>query len=105
MTHLTAFVVSLALGAGAVAAQPSDTPAPVAAVAKIYQDFAGDAVIDTADLAPLDLFGRPKTAMARYLDDSLIALVLADRACSEKSGGVCNLDFAPIWDAQDMVGA
>jgi len=92
-------------GASTIAgAQPSDTPGPVAAVAKVYQDFAADAVIDTADLAPPELFSRSKVVMAKYLDDSLIALVLADRACSEKSGGVCNLDFAPIWDAQDMVG-
>jgi len=89
-----------------VAAISIQAPAPgaAAAVAKIYQDFAAEAVIDTQDYTILDLFSRPKAALARYLDDELVALVMADRACSEKKQEVCNLDFAPIWDSQDMVG-
>ena len=85
----------------AVQAQPASA---AAAVAKLYQDFAAEAVIDTQDYTMLDLFSRPKAALARYLDDELVALVMADRACSEKKQEVCNLDFAPIWDSQDMVG-
>src|SRR5215831_2133119 len=87
------------------AAQPAAAPGPVATVTRLYQEFAAEAVIDSPELSIEDLFGRSKAAMARYLDDSLIALVLADRACSEKKQEVCNLDFAPIWDSQDMVGA
>jgi hypothetical protein len=98
-------VVAVLASAAALSAQSSDTPAPVAAVAKIYQDFAADAVIDSVDLAPPELFSRPKAVMAKYLDDSLTALALADRACSQKKQEVCALDFAPIWDAQDMLGA
>src|SRR3954469_4687911 len=82
----------------------SPVPDAVAAVARLYQDFAAEAVIDSPELSIEDLFGRPKVALARYLDDSLVALVLADRACSRRTQGVCNLDFAPIWDAQDPVG-
>jgi hypothetical protein len=93
------------VSATAAAAQPSAAPNAVAVVAKVYQDFAAEAVIDSPDLSTLDLFSRSKASMARYLDDGLIALVLADRACSARSGDVCRLDFAPIWDAQDMVGA
>jgi len=102
MTRAIAIGLSLlALASSAAAQAPSG---PVAAVAKLYQDFAGDAVIDTPELAPLDLFGRPKATLARYLDDELVALVLADRECSQRKNEVCNLDFAPIWDSQDMVG-
>jgi hypothetical protein len=91
--------------ASAASAQPAPaSPAAVTAVAKIYQDFAAEAVIDSADLSIVGLFSRSKTAMARYLDDSLVTLVMADRACSERTQDVCNLDFDPIWDAQDMVG-
>jgi len=86
-------------------AQPASTPGPLASVAKLYQEFAAEAVIDSPELVPLDLFGRPKAAMARYLDDSLVSLVLADRACAERTGEICHLDFSPIWDAQDAVGA
>jgi len=74
-------------------------------VARLYQDFAAEAVIDSPELSIEDLFGRPRAALARYLDDGLVALVLADRACSRRTGSVCQLDFAPIWDSQDPVGS
>lgn len=90
--------------ASIAAAQPATVPTAASAVAKLYQDFAAEAVIDTQDYTILDLFSRPKASLARYLDEGLVALVMADRACSEKKQEVCNLDFAPIWDSQDMVG-
>lgn len=74
------------------------------AVAKLYQTFAAEAVIDTQDYSIEGLFGRPKTTLARYLDDRLVVLVLADRACSARTHEVCNLDFSPMWDSQDPVG-
>jgi hypothetical protein len=97
-------VVVLALALTSTAgAQPATTA--LAAVARIYQDFAAEAVIDTPELTIVDLFGRPTSALARYLDDDLVALVLADRECARRTQGVCALDFAPIWDAQDPIGA
>lgn len=104
MTRALALAACVVTLGARLAAQPAQTPGAVAAVAKIYQDFAAEAVIDTPDLSIEDLFGRPKLALARYLDDELVALVLADRACSQKKQEICNLDFAPIWDSQDMVG-
>lgn len=96
------------LAATRLAATPAAAQPPggaLKAVAKLYQDFAAEAVMDTAELSIPDLFGGPKVTMARYLDDQLIALVMADRECSRRTQEVCNLDFAPIWDSQDMVGA
>src|SRR5262245_18989407 len=92
-------IVVLALAVTSMAAAQSASGA-VAAVAKLYQDFAAEAVIDTSELTIEDLFGRPKAALARYLDEELVALVLADRECARRTQGVCRLDFAPIWDAQ-----
>jgi len=94
----------------ALALLPSpQTPAAAATaaravVARLYQEFAAEAVIDTPELSIADLFGRPRAALARYLDEPLVALVMADRACSQRTQEVCNLDFAPIWDSQDPVG-
>ena len=102
MMTIGACVLAMTTTAGA---QPPRAPTAVAAVAKIYQDFAAEAVIDTPDLSILDLFSRPKATLARYLDDALVALVVADGECSKRKQEVCNLDFAPIWDSQDMVGA
>jgi hypothetical protein len=84
---------------------PVTAPGPLAVVTKLYQEYAAQAVIDSPEFSMEDLFGRPRAAMARYLDDPLIALVLADRACSARKQEVCNLDFMPIWDAQDAAGA
>ena len=99
---MTPAIVACMLAVSSAAAQPPS--GAMAAVVKLYQDFAAEAVMDTAELSILDLFSRPKAAMARYLDDELVALVLADRECSQRKNEVCNLDFAPIWDSQDMVG-
>jgi hypothetical protein len=102
MNVATAAMVALAFTSSS---QTPAAPDARGAVAKVYQDFASEAVMDSPELSVADLFGRPKAAMARYLDDSLVALVMADRACSQRTQEVCNLDFAPIWDAQDPVGA
>jgi hypothetical protein len=103
MTNATVAIIG-ALLASTPAASPQTTPGAVAAIARLYQDYAAEAVIDSPDLSIADLFGRPKTTLARYLDEELVALVMADRACSARTQGVCNLDFAPIWDSQDPVG-
>jgi hypothetical protein len=98
---------ALAIGAWMLAAAPATAQPPggaLKAVAKLYQDFAAEAVMETAELSIPDLFGGTQTTMARYLDDRLVALVMADRACSRRTQEVCNLDFSPIWDSQDMVG-
>ncbi len=99
---------SLLLAAATASGQVPATvtaPGPLAVVTKLYQEYAAQAVIDSPEFSMEDLFGRPRAAMARYLDDPLIALVLADRACSARKQEVCNLDFMPIWDAQDAAGA
>ena len=101
MRVMTTLVCLCALATTALAQASSGA---VSAVAKLYQDFASEAVFDSPEFATLDLFPRPKATLARYLDDDLVALVMADRACSERKQEVCNLDFAPIWDAQDVAG-
>jgi hypothetical protein len=95
-----AIVLSLAIGADAQRQAPSG---PLGTVVKLYQDFAAEAVIDNPDLS-LDLFAQPRAVLSKYLDDSLVALVLKDRECRQRTQEVCNLDFAPLWDSQDPVG-
>jgi len=104
MMRAIATLVSVFVVTSTAAAQPALTGSAASAVAKLYQDFAAEAVIESQDFTILDLFSRPKASLARYLDDALVALVLADRECSTRKQEVCNLDFAPIWDSQDMVG-
>jgi hypothetical protein len=101
---MTTMIMLCAFGLSTPAQPATPGATAVSAVAKLYQDFAAEAVIDSPELSIEDLFGRPKATLSRYLDDALVSLVLADRACSRRTQEVCSLDFSPIWDAQDAVG-
>ena len=78
---------------------------PVSAVVKLYRDYAWEAVIDEPMAPNLELMGQPRRVLARYFDDSLTTLILADRACAARVHGECRLDFLPIWDGQDPSGS
>ena len=43
-----------------------------------------------------------KRALSKYFDKELTALFLKDAECEKQQEGVCNLDFDPIYDAQDF---
>jgi hypothetical protein len=40
--------------------------------------------------------------LSKYFDNELTALFLKDAECQKREQGVCNLDFDPIYDAQDF---
>jgi hypothetical protein len=42
-----------------------------------------------------------KAILSRYFDANLTGLFFKDEKCKEASGGICNLDFDPVLDAQD----
>ena len=46
-------------------------------------------------------FGDKRT-LSKYFDRELTALFLKDAKCEKQQEGVCNLDFDPIYDAQDF---
>lgn len=43
-----------------------------------------------------------KEKLSKYFDSTLTALFLRDEECKNKTQGICNLDFEPIIDAQDL---
>lgn len=76
---------------------PPKANSPEGIVSKVYKDYAWEAVMaDGGD----GLMQQPPQILKQYFDEKLTSLILRDRACSEK-GGVCRLDFAPIWASQD----
>jgi hypothetical protein len=85
-------------------AQASSPSGAVAAVAKLYRDFAGGAVIHDRQLSGDNLINQPRSVLTRYVNDSLATLILKDRACVAREGAICNLDFDPVCDSQDPVG-
>jgi hypothetical protein len=48
-----------------------------------------------------DWFGDKQT-LSKYFDKELTALFIKDADCARREQGVCNLDFDPIYDAQDF---
>lgn len=72
----------------------------VAVVAGMYRDFAWEVIIGEPISVPY-FIDQPASVLGKYLDRELVRLILADRACAEKSGEICNLDFAPMWASQD----
>ena len=48
-----------------------------------------------------DWFGDKRT-LSKYFDKELTALFIKDDECAKREHGVCNLDFDPIYDAQDF---
>jgi hypothetical protein len=48
-----------------------------------------------------DWFGDKRT-LSKYFDKELTALFINDDECVKREQGICNLDFDPIYDAQDF---
>ena len=80
-------------------------PATVALVASLYRSYAWEAVIDEPGDSAVSLFQQTASELARYFDPTLTSLILKDRECAVRVRGMCRLDFEPIWDSQDPIGA
>ena len=91
---------ALAIGwAGTALAATADNEAVV--VAKLYKDFAWQAVASQADLFGDDLSHQNKATLEKYFAPALADLLVKDAACQVKFQGVCNLDFDLLFDSQD----
>jgi hypothetical protein len=99
LTRLVFVCMFLMLGSVAYAASSGDRPEDT--VARMYKDFAWEAVIDEPRWDGEQLIEQPEPILRRYFDDRLTALILRDRACVAKSHEICRLNFDPIWASQD----
>ena len=43
-----------------------------------------------------------KRTLSKYFDKELTSLFMKDDECKKREQGICNLDFDPIYDAQDF---
>lgn len=91
---------ALAIGWGGTAfAAKTDNEAAV--VAKLYKDFAWQAMASQADLFGDDLPHQSKATLEKYFAPVLVDLLIKDATCQTKYQGICNLDFDPLFDSQD----
>ena len=73
----------------------------VRVVASLYRDFAWE-VLSVGPLGGEPGFiDQPRSVLERYLAPSLVAAIIKDRACVERTGEVCELNFMPLWNSQD----
>ena len=98
-------VVAVLAIAGNVAAQNVKTSSALDVVARLYRDFAWEAVVETPNWQGHELLDQPRAVLARYFDNELVRLWLADRACEARTHEICKIDFMPIWDSQDPSGS
>jgi len=79
-------------------------PTPqVAAVSKLYEAFAYEAVVDY----PVGrvFIDQTKEVLLRYITPELYELIHRDRLCAMSTHEICRLDFAPLWASQDPAGS
>jgi Protein of unknown function (DUF3828) len=70
-------------------------------VAKLYKDFAWQAMASQAELFGEDLAHQRKATLEKYFAPTLARLLLEDAACQVKYQGICNLDFDLLFSSQD----
>ena len=87
------------------AAQRPQLSAGVLLVRQLYTDFACEAVLDDPECdSQHEFIDQPQSVLAKYFDNRLVQLWLADRRRALRTREVGNLDFSPMWDSQDPSG-
>lgn len=74
-------------------------------VIRLYRDYSWEAAFDFTDAHAIPFQAQSREVLSRYLTPKLVSLILRDRESAAKTGTVGNLDFSPLWDSQDPVGA
>lgn len=94
--------ISLALVViGPSTAAPSAPEEQVAIVGSLYKTFAWQVLSNSNRIFGKPLAQQERSVLRRYFDQELTSLLVEDRHCAAISGGICNLDFDPIFASQD----
>jgi ABC-type transporter MlaC component len=94
-------LVAMTLVSSVALSAPPPSSGAVKAVAKLYRDYAWEAVIEEPSSSELELFQQSRNVLEQYFDRNLATLILRDRRCSETTHEICRLDFMPMWSSQD----
>lgn len=95
---ITCILIAINCTGPALAAKPG---AEAAVVARLYKDFAWQAMATQADLFGEDLAHQDRATLEKYFAPALADLLVKDAACQVKYQGICNLDFDILFDSQD----
>lgn len=92
--------LTLAIGWANIATAAKANPEAVV-VAKLYKDFAWQAMAGQPDLFGEDVSHLDKRGLKQYFAPALADLLLKNAACEVKYQGICNLDFDLLFASQD----
>jgi hypothetical protein len=70
-------------------------------VARLYQDYAWQAMATQPDLFGEGLASASKNRLEHYFAPELAHLLVEDSSCEAKNHEICNLDFDLLFDSQD----
>jgi hypothetical protein len=70
-------------------------------VAKLYKDFAWQAMATQGNLFGEDLAHQRKATLEKYFAPALADLLIRDATCQVRYQGICNLDFDLLFASQD----
>jgi hypothetical protein len=100
-------ILSLAIAVGSVKSAVAldafrfQWDSPVGVVTRLYHDYAFSAVLEfNAPYEPVE--NEPRRVLEKYFDATLTEDLLRDQRCAVQSGGICNLDFQPMWNSQEQ---
>lgn len=94
--------VSLSMAIGwSNAAFAANAEKETVVVAKLYKDFAWQAMASQVNLFGEDLAHQQKATLEKYFAPPLAELLIKDAACQIKYQGICNLDFDLLFGSQD----
>ena len=94
MTFRHALFISLVFISAACFGEDAKKPSPEEFIRSLYQFHQPGK--DTPDW-----FGDQQT-LSNYFDNELTNLFLKNAECEKREQGVCNLDFDPVYEAQDF---
>ncbi|UOD32094.1 DUF3828 domain-containing protein [Massilia violaceinigra] len=95
---MASLALLLGWSSAAMAAKPESE---ASVVARLYKDFAWQAIASQSDLFGENLAHQPRTTLERYFSPTLAALLVRDAACQVRSQGVCHLEGDLLFDSQD----
>jgi hypothetical protein len=73
----------------------------VAVVQQLYRDYSWELIFFSPPRGWEVLTNEPRDVLAKYFDDNLTSLIVADQQCVVREQGECNIDGSPIWASND----
>lgn len=104
MRFIYAVIAASAFGTAGYCQAGQLVPSQVKVVANLYRAFAYESVVEEPN-GGVGFLDSAAAVQVKYLTPKLMALIRKDRKCTTTTHEICKLDWLPLWDSQDPIGA